>query len=45
VKTWGEVLRESDARHRFIQDRLKIDVTDTRIEVRIQELQKSVVKS
>lgn len=45
VKTWAEVLRESDARHQFIQDRLKVDVTDTRIEARIQELQKSVVKS
>lgn len=45
VKTWAEVLRESGARHQFIQDRLKVDVTDIRIEARIQELQKSVVKS
>ena len=45
VKTWAEVLRESDARHQFIQDKLKVDVTDTRIEARIRDLQHSVVKA
>ena len=45
VKTWAEVLRESDARHQFIQDKLQIEVTDDDIEDRIKELTKTVTKS
>jgi hypothetical protein len=45
VKTWAEVLRESDARHQFIQDKLKIEVSDADIEARINELTKAVTKS
>lgn len=44
VKTWAEVLRESDARHQFIQDKLKIEVSDADIEARINELTKAVIK-
>ena len=45
VKTWAEVLRESDARHQFIQEKLKIEVSDTDIEARINELTKAVIKA
>lgn len=45
VKTWAEVLRESDARHQFIQDKLKIEVSDADIEARINELTKAVIKA
>jgi Histidine kinase-, DNA gyrase B-, and HSP90-like ATPase len=44
VKTWGEILRESDARHKFIQDKLKIEVSDADIDARISELTKAVIK-
>lgn len=44
VKTWGEVLRESEARHQFIQDQLKIEVTDEQIDARIKDLAQSVIK-
>ncbi|MGE4302747.1 MAG: ATP-binding protein [Novosphingobium sp.] len=45
VKTWGEVLRESEARHQFIQDQLKIEVTDEQIDARIKDLAQSVIKT
>lgn len=45
VKTWGEVLRESDARHQFIQDELKINVTNEQIDARIRDLVQSVIKA
>jgi hypothetical protein len=45
VKTWGEVLRESEARHQFIQDELKIRVTDEEIDARIKNLEQSVIKA
>ena len=45
VKTWGEVLRESQARHQFIEDQLKIEVTDEQIDARIKELTQSVTKA
>ncbi|MBA4758375.1 MAG: hypothetical protein H2052_08740 [Sphingosinicella sp.] len=44
VKTWAEILRESDARHQFIQDKLKIEVSDVDIDARISELTKAVIK-
>ena len=39
------MLRESDARHQFIQDKLKIEVSDTDIEARINDLTKTVTKT
>lgn len=45
VKTWGEVLRESEARHQFIQDQLKVEVSDEQIDTRIKELAQSMIKS
>lgn len=45
VKTWGEVLRESEARHQFIQDQLKVEVTDEQIDARIRDLAQSVMKA
>lgn len=45
VKTWGEILRECEARHQYIQDKLKVDVNDAEIEDRIQALTQAVVKS
>ena len=44
IKTWGEVLRESEARHQFIQDQLKVEVTDEQIDARIRDLAQSVIK-
>lgn len=45
VKSWGEVLRESEARHQFIQDKLKIEVSDTDIETRIRALTQAIIKA
>lgn len=45
VKTWGEILRESDARHQFIQDKLKIEVSDEDIDTRIAQLTQAVAKA
>lgn len=45
VKTWAEVLRESEARHQFIQDKLKVEVSDEEIDARITALTQSVTKS
>ncbi len=45
VKTWGEVLRESEARHQFIQDKLKVEVSDADIDQRITELTQAVIKA
>lgn len=44
VKTWAEVLRDSEARHQFIQDQLKVEVTDEQIDLRIRDLAQSVIK-
>ncbi|NVD27018.1 ATP-binding protein [Parasphingorhabdus flavimaris] len=44
VKTWSEIIRANEARLKFVQDQLKIEVSDSEIEARIQELQKLVTK-
>ena len=44
VKTWSEIIRANEARLKFVQDQLKIEVSDSEIETRIQELQKLVTK-
>ena len=45
VKTWAEILRESEARHQFIQDKLKVEVSDADIDQRISALAQTVMKS
>jgi len=44
VKTWSEIIRANEARLKFVQDQLKIEVSDIEIETRIQQLQKLVTK-
>lgn len=44
VKTWAEVVRENEARLRFVQQKLQVEVSDTEIEGRIAELQQLVVR-
>ncbi len=45
LKTWAEVIRDSESRLQFIQDKLKIEVADEEIEQRIAQLKSSYVKS
>lgn len=45
VKTWGELIRECEGRLRFIQDRLKVEVSEEEIERRIESLRGSIVQS
>jgi hypothetical protein len=44
VKTWAEVVRENEARLRFVQQKLQVEVSDSEIEGRIAELQQLVVR-
>lgn len=44
IKTWGEVLRNAEARLRFIQDQLKIEVSNQEIDRRIAELRGSILR-
>lgn len=44
VKTWAEIVRENEARLRFVQQKLQVEVSDTEIESRIAELQQLVVR-
>jgi hypothetical protein len=44
IKTWAEVVRESDARLKFVQDKLRVEVSDTEIEARIAELRQIVLR-
>lgn len=45
LKTWAEIIRDSESRLQFIQDKLKIEVADEEIELRIAQLKSSYVKS
>ena len=38
------MLHDSDARHQFIQDKLKVEVSDADIDARISELTQAVIK-
>ena len=38
---WGEILRECDARLQYIQDHLKMEVSDEEIASRLRALQTS----
>lgn len=44
VKTWGEIVRECEARLSFIQEKLNIQVTDTEIDAHITALSESILK-
>jgi hypothetical protein len=44
IKTWAEIVRESDARLKFVQDKLRVEVSDTEIEARIAELRQIVLR-
>jgi hypothetical protein len=41
VKTWSELIRECEGRHRFIQDKLRVEVSGEEIEERIAVLRTS----
>lgn len=45
VKTWAELIRECEGRLRFIQERLKVEVSEEEIERRIEILRGSIVQS
>lgn len=44
VKKWGEVLRLAEARLQFVQDILKVEVTDAEIDQRVSALKSSLLK-
>lgn len=44
IKTWGEIIRDAEARLHFIQDALRIEVKDEEIEQRISALKARYVK-
>lgn len=44
VKTWSEIIRENEARLKFVNDELQIEVTDEEIETRIMNLRDAVTK-
>lgn len=44
IKTWAEIVRENEARLRFVQQKLQVEVSDSEIEARIAELQNLVVR-
>ena len=41
VKTWAEIIRDSEARLNFVQEKLQIDVSDAEIEQQIKRLKSS----
>ena len=45
VKSWGEVVRECEARLHFISDKLQIEVKDSEIEERIRSLKSSILRT
>jgi hypothetical protein len=44
VKTWSQLIHECESRFRFIQDKLRIEVSGAEIEDRIAALKASIVK-
>jgi hypothetical protein len=44
VKRWGEVLRLAEARLKFVQDVLKVQVTDEEIDQRVAEVKSSLLR-
>jgi hypothetical protein len=45
VKSWAELLRDAESRLKFVQDKLRIEVSTDEIEMRIAELKASVLKT
>ena len=45
VKSWAELIRDAEGRLKFVQDKLRIEVSADEIEKRIAELKASVLKS
>ena len=45
VKLWAELLRDCEGRLDFVQEKLRIEVTDDDIEQRISHLRESIVKA
>ena len=44
IKTWAEIVRENEARLNFVQDKLRVEVSDEEIETRIAELRQVVLR-
>jgi hypothetical protein len=44
IKTWAEIVRENEARLNFVQDKLRVEVSDEEIETRISELRQVVLR-
>jgi hypothetical protein len=44
VKTWAELIREAEGRIEFVQEKLRIEVSDDEIEDRISKLKLSILK-
>lgn len=44
VKRWGEVLRVAEARLQFVQDHLKVEVTNEDIDARVEALKSSILR-
>lgn len=45
VKAWSEIIRECEGRLNFIQDKLKVGITDEEIETRIAAIKNAMVSS
>ncbi|MGY3235639.1 hypothetical protein ACVWZ4_003821 [Bradyrhizobium sp. USDA 4472] len=45
IKSWAELIRECDARLRFVQEKLRIEVSAEEIQERISRLKASVLKT
>jgi hypothetical protein len=45
IKSWSELIRDCEARLKFVQDKLRIEVSAEEIEERIARLKASVLKS
>ena len=45
VKSWAELIRESESRLDFVQEKLQIQVSADEIEDRIEKLKSSILKS
>jgi hypothetical protein len=44
VKSWAELIRDAESRLKFVQDKLRIEVSAEEIEERIAKLKASVLK-
>ena len=43
VRSWAEIIRECEGRLKFIQDKLKVEVTDAEIEARISAIKSAYI--